>query len=306
MATDTFNYTPEFIRRKTIGYMTFAAIYTLLAVLTTILYLRRIRRAAHESLWLNLIHIVSALLLAILFCAGNAFRPHFPCFLNLWLYHIFGLLWVFSFIARNLRFLFQYEYHQAKLRAPTLDNQLTDLRDPAGLDADPGVDAKAPSAFALVLPGDTNPASATSLKPLTTTTPHDHQQHHPLAPPPCNNHSPRSTEDSSSAFSSSSSFHLRPPSKWLTGTDPGTCALGAAHSETTRRWWSKLSFQALVQRIPWMRKRVIFSETYMIRTLACLLCALFVYLVFVQTYSTRFAATPVITTQCDVAFEYAV
>ncbi|KAJ1924949.1 hypothetical protein IWQ60_004888 [Tieghemiomyces parasiticus] len=218
MDSETFVYTPAFLRRKAVGYLTLAVVYSMFVLATTAVYARRMRAVRHHALWLNIIHVGSALGLSVLFCLGNAFRPTFPCFLNLWGYHALGFLWVFSFIARNLRFLFQYEYHQAKLRAPALDTRPVRTDGPGGCDT-------------------------ARLRPATR----------PAAAP----------------------------------------------------WYDRLSFPALVQRIPWMRKRQLFSEPSLIRLLLGLLCLLFVYLVFVQTFSTRFRVAP-LATRCDLAAEYVV
>ncbi|KAJ1976828.1 hypothetical protein H4R34_003827, partial [Dimargaris verticillata] len=286
MASKYFVWTNEFVRRKQMGYITLAGVYFVFVAATTAVYLHRTRRLLHQSLWLNAVHIGSALVLGMMFALNNAFAPWFPCFINLWGYHLFGFLWVFSFIARALRFLFQYEYHQAKLNAPTLGSQFKGLggSTPAGLDASPAHLPSQKQAEALLAYSIAQPASEGG-----------HASHSTLP-----SHGPTASCHSMALVARA--WSVPPPTKVSSRHRVNLC-----DSHCTRyawhRWWHQLQFKALMDRVPWIRKRRIFSERMLLQVLVVLLWALFVYLVFVQTFSPHFTVDP-ITTHCPVVAEY--
>ncbi|KAJ1649413.1 hypothetical protein IWQ61_009496 [Dispira simplex] len=260
-------------------------------MVSTSLYFHFTQRARFQARWLNLIHILSAAALCVVFGVENAIQPHFPCFLDLWFYNILGFLWVFSFIARGLRFFFQYEYHQAKLQAPNLDSQVKDSKNPGGLD---NFSVKAPHSSGFGQADNDGQGSGndngTSIITMSVGT------QRKWVP----------------ELSSSSTILAH-------GGDPGQGP--GSHSDSQHQssppslvvvppvhpihWWDGLRFNAVMQRIPWVRRRKIFSEQYLIRALLVLLCILFVYLVFIQTFSAQFTIEPMVT-ECSAVAEFTI
>ncbi|KAJ1907708.1 hypothetical protein IWQ60_011810 [Tieghemiomyces parasiticus] len=108
------------IKGKAIIYISFTAVYVIFVVITTGLFIRRTRRDRHRSSRLIAIETIGTLSLCIIAGLGNAFNPHWPCFLNFWGLYIGVMFWFFGFTARTLHLLFQSEFHQAKLHVTAL------------------------------------------------------------------------------------------------------------------------------------------------------------------------------------------
>ncbi|KAJ1648190.1 hypothetical protein IWQ61_010018, partial [Dispira simplex] len=120
-ATKVSKLPPTALHTKAIIYSTCTAVYTLFVVVTTVLFVIRTRKDKYRSAKLMLIETTGTVYLCIVSGLSNAFTPHWPCFLNLWGLYLGSSLWLFGFIARTMRLLFQSEFHQAKLHVTALD-----------------------------------------------------------------------------------------------------------------------------------------------------------------------------------------
>ncbi|KAJ1959790.1 hypothetical protein IWQ62_004475 [Dispira parvispora] len=112
---------PTVLHTKAIIYSTCTAVYTLFVIVTSVLFVIRTRKDKYRSAKLMLIETTGTVYLCIVSGLSNAFTPHWPCFLNLWGLYLGLSLWLFGFIARTMRLLFQSEFHQAKLHITALD-----------------------------------------------------------------------------------------------------------------------------------------------------------------------------------------
>ncbi|KAJ1650964.1 hypothetical protein IWQ61_008359 [Dispira simplex] len=120
-ATKVPKLPPTTLHTKAIIYSTCTAVYTLFVVVTTVLFVIRTRKDKYRSAKLMLIETTGTVYLCIVSGLSNSFTPHWPCFLNLWGLYLGSSLWLFGFIARTMRLLFQSEFHQAKLHVTALD-----------------------------------------------------------------------------------------------------------------------------------------------------------------------------------------
>ncbi|KAJ1983919.1 hypothetical protein H4R34_000974 [Dimargaris verticillata] len=110
----------QFLHNKAIIYLAFTALYVVFVVTTTVLFVIRTRSARYRATKLMVIQTFGTLSLSIVSGLSNALHPYWPCFISLWGLYLGITLWLFGFVARTLRLLFQSEIHQAKLHVTAL------------------------------------------------------------------------------------------------------------------------------------------------------------------------------------------
>ncbi|KAJ1972023.1 hypothetical protein H4R35_004914 [Dimargaris xerosporica] len=160
-ASDVRRGTAQFLQNKAIIYIVFTALYVVFVVATTVLFVLRTRSARYRPTKLMVIQTFGTLSLSIVSGLSNALQPYWPCFISLWGLYLGITLWLFGFVARILRLLFQSEIHQAKLHVTALHPDSEAYLQASG--GNDGFGAQCGAGF--------NPSSAASLPPYPSSAP---------------------------------------------------------------------------------------------------------------------------------------